>query len=454
MNSNRAPNGSPEPAQERSPRASRAAVIVVAVSCLLACLGALVWLMQPNPATTDEATPPADAPSADGVLKPKSFARLRAPGEADGAAAPAEPAALSSPPAVVAPPPQPPPVATGPVDPAMSSLVSGLLLRGGTSALTTEGVQAWKTNYQQLVQSGAAAMPALRAFLAENQDTVFDTETARALGQRSARLAAFDALQQIGGPEAIALLEQTLGETKAPREIAALAWNLEDMAAGQYREKILAAARSVLGQTSPVVSSGTDVAPLFEVFQKYGDASLVPELEQATGRWKYYATAALANLPDSAGVPVLLRMADPAANSGNRLAALEALTGLAAQNADARTFIIGQVGGKQIPANFWPYLSARLAGEQTYPADGVLTKYPNVQSWSDIKTTKIVYGNQNFYTLPGEAVQTAEGISQQLTLLDQLTSLGGGPESQQALQQARDRLNQRLARLATAPPPK
>jgi hypothetical protein len=133
----------------------------------------------------------------------------------------------------------------------MSSLVSGLLLRGGTSALTTEGVQAWKTNYQQLVQSGAAAMPALRAFLAENQDTVFDTETARALGQRSARLAAFDALQQIGGPEAIALLEQTLGETKAPREIAALAWNLEDMAAGQYREKILAAARSVLGKRRP-----------------------------------------------------------------------------------------------------------------------------------------------------------------------------------------------------------
>ena len=334
----------------------------------------------------------------------------------------------------------------------MSSLVNGLLLRGGTNALTAEGVQAWKTNYQQLVQSGAAAMPALRAFLAENQDTVFDTETARALGQRSARLAAFDALQQIGGPEAIALLDQTLGETKAPREIAALAWNLEDMAAGQYREKILAAARSVLAQTSPAASLGTDVAPLFEVFQKYGDTSLVPELEQAIGRWKYYATAALANLPDSAGVPALLRMADPAANSGNRLAALEALTGLAAQNVDARTFIIGQVGGKQIPANFWPYLSARLAGEQTYPVDGVLTKYPNVQSWSDIRSTKIAYGNQNFYTLPGEAVQTAEGISQQLTLLDQLTTLGGGPESLQALQQARDRLNQRLSRLTAAPP--
>ena len=451
MNSKRAINGPPDPAPERSQSASRVAVIVVVVSCLLVCLGALVWKLRPNPAPTGEAPPPADAPSAAGEFKPKSFARLRAPGEKGGAAALAEPAALPSPPAIVAPPPQPPTVAAEPVDPAMSNLATGLSRLGGTNALTAEALQAWKTNFQQLVQSGPAAIPALRAFLAQNQDTVFAAETARALGQRSARLAAFDALRQIGGPEAIALLDQTLGETKAPREIAALAWNLDSMAEGQYREKVLSAARGALAQYPPNASQGVDVAPLFEVFQKYGDASLVPELEQATGRWKYYATSALANLPNSAGVPALVRMADPAASSGDRLAALQALTGLAAQNADARMLIISQVGGKQIPANFWPYLCSPLAGEQTYPVDGVLTQYPNIQSWSDIKSTKIVSGNQNFYTLPGEAVQTAEGISQQLTLLDQLLTIGSDPAALQALQQARDRLNQRLARLTTAP---
>jgi hypothetical protein len=336
----------------------------------------------------------------------------------------------------------------------MSSLATGLSRLGGTNALTAEALQAWKTNFQQLVQSGPAAIPALRAFLVQNQETMFDPEAARALGQRSARLAAFDALRQIGGPEAIALLDQTLGETKVPREIAALAGNLEAVAEGQYRERILAAARSALAQTPPSQAPAVDVAPLFEVFQKYGDASLVPELEQAAGRWKYYATAALANLPDSAGVPALLRMADPAASSGNRLAALAVLTQLAAENADARLFIISQVGGQTIPGNFWPYLNSPLAGEQTYPIDGVLTKYPNVQSWSDLKSTRIVAGNQSFYTLPGAAVQTPEGISQRLVLIDQLMAVSGDPTAQQTLQQARDKLNLRLARLTAAPPQK
>ena len=426
-------------------------VIMVAAFGLVLCLGAVGWKLwwnQPSPSEDSPAVatqPPARA------AQPKRLAPTRSSAEASPPPALASQAAVPPATAVVAPPPLPALVVTEPLDTAMSSLVTGLLLPAGTNALTAEALQAWKTNFQQLAQSGPTAIPAIRAFLAQNQDTVFAAETARMLGQRSARLAAFDALRQIGGPEAIALLDQTLGETKAPREIAALAWNLDSMAEGQYREKVLCAARGALAQYPPNASQGVDVAPLFEVFQKYGDAALVPELEQAAGRWKYYATSALANLPNGAGVPALMRMADPVTSSGDRLAALQALTWLAAQNGDARMVLISQVGGKQIPANFWPYLCSPLAGEQTYPADGVLTQYPNIQSWSDIKSTKIVSGNQNFYTLPSEAVQTAEGISQQLALLDQLTPLGGDPAALQALQHARDRLNQLLARLPMAP---
>ena len=436
-----------------SPAGSRLSVIVVAAACLILGVGALGWRLASRPSSLSEALPSAVA-AAEEEPQPKGLSRLRSPGAETPAAAVPQPETTPAPTVAAVAPLLPNPAATEPVDPIMGNLVTGLARLGGTNALTLEAIQAWRTNFQQLVLSGPAAVPALRAFLAQNQESLFDAETMRTLGVRSARLGAFEALRQIGGPESIDLLDQTLGETKTPREVAALAGILDSMAEGQYREKGLAAARSALAQIPAGQPQTVDVAPLFEVFQQFGDAALVPELEQAAGRWKYYATSALANLPDSAGVPALLRMAEPAGNSGNRLAALEELTRLATQNDEARQFLLRQVGTGQIPANLWPYLNAPLAGEEQYPVEGVLTKYPPVQSWSDVKSTRIVSGNQCFYTLPGPTLQTADGINQRLALLDQLGAIAGEPAARQTLQQAREKLIQRLNRLATAPPQK
>jgi len=446
------PNPGTKRSQSEPPRPARSWVWAIATLLVLAGLGGVLWKFRSPPASV--AANAVSAPPAVGA-----FDRPQSRGEADGAAQELPPATpvpppvpdpAEPPPAVLA---TPAPIPAMPVDPAMSGLVAGLVNLRGTNALTPELIQAWKGNLEKLVQSGAAAVPAISAFLAGNQDSVFDTETTRALGFRTARLAALDALRQIGGPEAIALMDQTLGETKSPRELAALAWNLDGLTEGQYREKALTAARAALARSATETASDVDVAPLFEVFQKYGGAANVPELEQATGRWKYYAVATLANLPEGAGVASLVRMADPTLNEGNRLAALQMLAQLAVQSPEARQSLLSQVGGNQIAPNFWAYLNAPLAGDEFFPVDAVLTKYPNVGSWSDIKSTRINYGNQSFYTLPGDAVQTVDGINQRLAVLDQFLAVATEPAGQQSLQQAKDALARRLSGLAANPAP-
>jgi hypothetical protein len=338
-----------------------------------------------------------------------------------------------------------------PVDPAMGALAQGLWGLAGTNGLLmAEAAQSWRTNFQQLVQAGPGAVAALRAFLAQKQDSAFGAETARALGYGSARLAAFDALRQIGGPEAAAVLEQALGETASPKEIAALALELDQLAQGQYRDTALARSREVLAAVSTSQPANVDVAPLFEVLQHYGDASVVADLERASSQWKYYAVPALANLPNDAGLESLVKMADPTTGSGNQLIALEMLAQLAANNQVARGALDTLINNRQIPPNFWPYLSGPLAGEQYYPVDGVLTSYPTVQSWNDIKSTHIISGNQNFYQLPSEGSLTPDGINQRLKLINDLMAATSDPAAHQTLQQVQSTLQNRMTRLAAA----
>lgn len=303
-----------------------------------------------------------------------------------------------------------------------------------------------------LVQNGSAAIPALRAFLDQKVDYPFSQEVSQSLGYSSARLAAIDALRQIGGAEATAVMEGLLGTTQSPREIAVLARDLEEASPGQYREQALAAARAGLEVAAAARDPQTDVAPLFEVFQHYGDASAIPDLEKAMGSWQYYATIALANLPDNEGVPALLRLADPASGSGSRVVALEMVAQLAVSNPEARQFLAAQVANRSIPSNLWPYLTGPLAGDQFYPVDSAITSYPELQSISDLKTTHLANGNQSFYTLPGNQSLTTEGIQQRVALIDELLQSASDPTAIQVLQRARDTLAQRFARVSTPPP--
>ena len=140
----------------------------------------------------------------------------------------------------------------------------------------------WKKTLQQLTQQGAASLPAIRQLLAFNADIQFSGAT----NNTTMRLDLLDALRAIGGPEATALATQTLLTTADPREIARLARLLEEQEPGQHRQELLNAAREGLQLAAAGRLSAQDVGPLFGVLQQYGDASVLADLEGATGQWK------------------------------------------------------------------------------------------------------------------------------------------------------------------------
>src|SRR5688572_15614505 len=99
--------------------------------------------------------------------------------------------------------------------------------------ITRQQAGHWKQQLAALVDHGAAAVPAIREFLAQNQEVSFDaTSGGEFLGQPSLRAAFFDALQQIGGEAALAVSLEVLQTTGALSEIALLARYVEQQSTG------------------------------------------------------------------------------------------------------------------------------------------------------------------------------------------------------------------------------
>jgi hypothetical protein len=313
--------------------------------------------------------------------------------------------------------------------------------------LTPERLGQWKQNFQDLVKQGSAAVPAIREFLEKNSDFVFDSHSAASLGYSSTRTAMFDLLQQIGGPEAIAGMTAVLGTSSDPREIAILARDLAQQDPEQYRGEVLSAVHEALTMAANKNLEGSDVGPLFEVLQKFGGPEAISELEQATGQWKYYATIALAQLPDGAGIPSLIGMAQDSSGKSSRDVALQMLTQVALQYPAAHDALLDQVRSDKIPARLWPYLSSPLAGDQLQVQDSVLNGAANLAQGSDLKTTHIANGNQNFISAPVAGL-TVDQINQQIALVDELLAVTSNPAAVNALQQSKATLTKRLPQTA------
>jgi len=301
---------------------------------------------------------------------------------------------------------------------------------------TPEQIVEWKLNLQQLVAQGPGAVAAIREFLQKNVD--LDFGPGNGLGYASARAAMFDALVQIGGAEGIAGTLQTLQNTADPREIAVLAQNLEKLAPGEHRQEAIAAAREALAMAASGKLEGADVAPLFEVLHAYGDTSVLTDLMQAAKQWNYYSAIALAQLPDGAGIPSLIEMAQ--GKSGGSLNALEMLTQLSAQYPEARAALLEQAG--KISPNVWPYLTPLLAGDLYHYQDSALDN-PLLGEGKRSNSAHVVMGNQNFYTAPAAEILAPDEINRRLALIDELQTVTSDPAALKALQQARDLLARR-----------
>lgn len=347
---------------------------------------------------------------------------------------------------VATPPPRPP------ATPESRQLVESLttLFKPG-NPIAPEQAGAFKSQFLQLVQQGAAGVPAILEFLDKNQDVAFGQEQAGWAGYGSARSALVDALRQIGGPDGITGTLQVMQTSGDPKELLALARNLEAMAPGEHRQEVLDAARQTIDMARQGQLQGYDVGPLFEMLHQFGGANAISDLEQASGQWKYYSAIALANLADGAGVSTLIQMAG--SNGGNRGIALEMLAQVATTSADARTTLLAQVRDEKIAPNMWAYIGAVLGGDHYQFVENTWQALREGRPVERMKSGHIGFGNQNFYQGAPPGGFTVEQINQQLGLVNELMGIASSPEAQRELTRAKSSLDNRLARLAGAPSP-
>jgi hypothetical protein len=294
------------------------------------------------------------------------------------------------------------------------------------SGVSPQKAEELKRSFKLLVQEGAGAVPAIRAYLDRFQDVDFDpVGAAKQVGYPSLRMGMLDTLRQIGTPEAIELSLQTLKTTADPQEIGFLAKGLEkQLPPDQFRSVVLAAASESLTQAIRGQWSGRNAAPLFEVLQKYGDEGVIGLLEKSSSRWNLYATLALAGMPDGAGIPALVRMVQDQASAavGNGDLALRPLAQAALQFPEARASLLEQARFNHVPEQAWSGIAASLAGNQ------------------------IQYGSQLFGSTAPPVVWSKEQIDLRLHLIDQLFAVTTSPTGKQVLENAHAQMLSRLPR--------
>jgi len=336
--------------------------------------------------------------------------------------------------------------------PATRQMVEGLVKLDTTNGiLSPEQASTWRTNLAQLISQGATVLPAIREFLDKNLDIEFGGAGKEMLGYSSARLAMIDALAQIGGPDSAALMTGVLGTTADPKEIAVIARNLEQIDPGVHRQELLDAARQTLAMAAEGKLPDRDVGPLFELFQSYGDPSIVADLAKDSKQWNYYSMFSLAQLPDEAGLATLIQIAngEGGLGTGARVPALEMLAQAAGQSEVARTALVDQAKRNTLSAYNWATLESILAGDQVRFQDSA---YDNAQPVAgDVRRTHISSGNQNFYTAPPLNGFSAEQIQQQNALIDELLKVTTDQTGIQTLQRSRALLERRLGQVPGNP---
>jgi hypothetical protein len=314
-------------------------------------------------------------------------------------------------------------------------------------------VAAWKQNLQRLIQQRDASVPAINEFLEKNTDVQFGQENSGALGYASARAAMIDALMQIGSSQAIGALDSVLQHTEGPQEIAMVTQYLEKNEPGLFLQHAFDAAQRVLGNVASGSLPSMDVAPLFQVFQQYeyGNAYTVPVLKDSASQWNRYATIALAQLPNGAGIPALVQIAtgQEGGSVDARTAALQALSGMASQSSNARDALLDLARQNRLSSYDWSSLVPFLAGNQVAFQGSVLGNPVAGISPTDLRSTYISASRQSFWVAPLGAMNDNQ-IVQQSAFIDQILAVTSDPAAIQALQQARALLDNRRLVLANA----
>ena len=297
-----------------------------------------------------------------------------------------------------------------------------------------------------LASLGEAALPAIRQLIESGEDLRFIEvmDAADLPDYGSIRLGLFDVLRQIGGPEAEAILLGELQSTYEPSEISTLTKSLEELAPGEYRDIGVEAAREILDLALEDQLQPEDVSLLFQVLKTHGDDTVVADLEDNVEHWGYYATVALAGLPEREGIPSLIDMVRerPEMSSDDKpvqstdiyvdksLFALQMMAQIAIQDPEAQTALLEQTGSNRIPDSLWPKIGLALAGQYQFqnekPENNEVLKmvfnpaaeersYPHIIA----ENGQVIYIKNRYglEKLPPEEIQARLGLIDELLLV-------------------------------------
>jgi len=138
--------------------------------------------------------------------------------------------------------------------------------------------------FENLIELGSSALPAIREFLAQNQDVDYDfagfgkhSKAPSDLIPASLRFGLFDVVKQIGGEAAKKILADMLRTTGRGIEVAYLARTLQELAPDRYRELALSVARDLLAHPTNADKNERDY--LYGVLSMYNDGSLVAQVQ-------------------------------------------------------------------------------------------------------------------------------------------------------------------------------
>lgn len=316
--------------------------------------------------------------------------------------------------------------AKAPVTGAAKDLINSLAaLDPKKGPITKEQAEKWKQDLKALIAQGKDAIPAIREFLERNVELSY-AASAGELGYSSLRSSLIDALQQIGGPEAMSALLSTLQTSALPSELDQIAKALDQAAPGQYRADILNAARQTLDLATSGKLGKEDAAPLFSMLEQWGDGSVASDLQKAANAYKYYPVIALANLPDGAGVDTLVNMAkDPNAPS----TVPEMLGQLAPDNQKALDALLDLARNNRLTPAVWQQVISLVSGDQYQFGAAAQASSQNPAS-NDCQYFHIEWNNQNFSKCRNPNFQPSKAVP----VLNQLLGVTADPNIRTALQ--------------------
>jgi hypothetical protein len=414
----------PQTAPDRSAGQRPPIVLAAVILGLLLVGGAVAYkLFQHSPPAAAPAeiapaqTAPAQQPT---VPRQEITAPMAAP------VTPAPESAKKTPPASIPPP-------TPNVD--ARQLVTSLAALDLSQPISAEDAKKWKEGLQQLIRQGPSSVAAIREFLAQNLDMNYaGVSGGDQLGYSSLRTGLLNALGQIGGPESTAAMLETLQTTIFPTDLATLSTALEQQSPGQYQGDILAAVRAQLAAAAQDQLGNANVGPLFQLLSSAASrgVDVSADLAQYSSKWPYYSAIDLAGLPNSAGVPSLIQMAQNSAG-GNQTAAVQALAQLAPQNSAALNALIDMAKQGQLSDFMVGQIAPYLGGRQNLVGD-----VGNLPAGTGVQGIHIASGNQDFGAYDfGNSIPPSQ-ISERISIIDQFLQAiptGDTPGQQALLQQ-------------------